>query len=534
MVKMGFTRAFGTSLRRVIHAHTKNRISAFFAGLVTTGILQSSTATSLIVTSFAKRGFITTAGALAVIIGADVSTTLVAQVLSLNLSWLSPVLLTAGITGHLVFEHQGREKHIARAIIGLGLMLLALTLIKQASVPLKESETFPLLLAPLQSEPILAIIVAALFTWLLHSSLASVLLFVTFLANSVISFELGLLLVLGANLGGAIVPFAATYANGPSSRQVTGGNIIMRFIMILATLPFLGQIPDMMNQTFGQSAHNLLHFHTGINIALALVMLPFLTPIGKLCERIFPFDTSIKDPAQAMYLEETALNAPVVALAGAARETLRMAELVEKMLDSTIDTFENNDPKLIKFVREMDDTVDKIYMQIKFYMTKLSAESLDPKEADRYVQIMTYATNLEYAGDIIDKNLMHLAEKKSRKQDDFSEAGFTEIRNFHLSVLENMRMAQTIFLSEDPKLAQQLVDEKKSVRLAQVESSKQHFERLRSGLTETMATSSIHLDIIRDYRRINSYVTTIAYAILDNDKEHKSERKHKKSKETAL
>lgn len=528
MVKMGFTRAYGTSLRRIIRAHTKNRVSAFFAGLLTTGLLQSSTATALIATSFAKRGFITTIGALAVIIGADVSTTLVAQVLSLNLTWLSPAFLTIGIVMHLIYEHHGRQKHVARAIIGLGLMILSLSLIKEASVPLKESETLPLILSPLQSDPFIAILIAAAFTWLLHSSLASVLLFVTLFGNGVIDIELGLLLVLGANLGGSLIPFIATYSSGPNARQITAGNIFMRLIIITITLPFLGYIPELMNTYFGDNAHNLLHFHTGLNIALALLFMPWLPQIVKICERAFPFDTQIKDPSNAIYLEDSAINSPVVALAGAARETLRMADLVEKMLEHTIETFESNDPKLIKFIREMDDTVDKIYKQIKLYMTRLSQESFDPKEADRYIQIMTYATNLEYAGDIIDKNLMDLAEKKTRKQEDFSDAGGQEIRDFHNTVLENMRMAQTIFLSEDPRLAQQLVDEKKTVRIAQIESSKQHFERLKSGLAETIATSSLHLDIIRDYRRINSYVTTIAYAILENAQDHEKERKKDK------
>ncbi len=525
MVKLGFIRAYGTDLRRIIRSQTKNRVSAFFAGMATTAILQSSTATTLIVASFAKRGFIALVAALAVVIGADVSTTLVAQILSFDLSWLSPILLSIGIIGHIKFEHGGRQRHISRAIIGLGMMLLSLALIKDASIPLKESETLPLLLTPLENEPILAIIVAALFTWLLHSSLASVLLFITLLSNHVIDINLGLLLVLGANLGGALVPFAVTYKEGPFARQITGGNIMMRLVIIGGTIPFLPMIPDLMIEQFGDSSRNLLYFHTGINITLAIIFIPLLNPIGIMCQKLFPHDTEIKDPSHAIYLEDSALSSPVVAMAGAARETLRMADLVEDMLDNTMAAFESNDPKQIEFIKELDNVVDSIYHQIKTYMTKLSQESLDPKEADRYQQILTYSINLEYAGDIIDKTLMDLAKKKMRKQEDFSKEGLKEIRSFHNAVLENMKMAQTIFLSEDPRLAQQLVDEKKTVRLAEVESSKQHFERLKSGLAETIATSSLHLDIIRDYRRINSYVTTVAYAILENAEEHKGERR---------
>jgi len=532
MVRQGFTRAYGTNLRRIIRARTQNRPASFIAGIASTALLQSSTATSLIVTSFAKRGFITCIGALAVILGADVGTTLVAQALHFDLSFLPPLLLAAGIIAHMIFEHGGRKKHVARAVIGIGLMLLSLSLIREASLPLRESQTLPLILSPLQQEPLIAIAFAALLTIVFHSSLASVLLFVTLHGNGIIGFDLGLIMVLGANIGGAAVPFLVTYKQGAFARQITGGNMIMKIVFALLIFMTLPWIAEFLTDNLGGDPRKLLHFHTGFNVAMALVFLPLLGPISILCEKLFPHDETIENPSRALYLEESALGSPVVALAGAARETLRMADMVEKMLADTIETFESNDPKLIKFIREMDNTVDEIYKQIKLYMTRLSQESLDPKEADRYQQIMTYATNLEYSGDIIDKNLMELAEKKMRKQEDFSRQGHEEIRNFHNAVLENMRMAQTIFLSEDPNLARQLVDEKKAMRIAQLESSKQHFERLRSGLAETLATSSLHLDIMRDYRRINSYVTTVAYAILDNAEQYEKHRKYNKDEKT--
>jgi phosphate:Na+ symporter len=201
-----------------------------------------------------------------------------------------------------------------------------------------------------------------------------------------------------------------------------------------------------------------------------------------------------------------------------------MAELIQSMFLQTMKAIENNDPKLIKKIQAEDHIVDSLYTHIKLYMTELSQESLDPKEADRYLQILTYSTNLEYAGDVIDKNLMELAEKKASKQNSFSKEGLKEIRAFHKQVLLNMKMAQTIFLSEDPNLAQNLVDEKKAVRLAEVETSRQHFERLRDKHVDTLATSSLHLDIIRDYRRINSYITTVAHSIVENAKAHDKER----------
>ena len=525
MVRMGFTRAYGTSLRQVIAASTDNRFKAFAAGAAVTALLQSSTATAFILTSFAKKRMITLTAALAVMIGADVSTTLVVQLLSFDLSWLSPALLVIGVVTHMFFETGGRHKHIARILIGLGLMLLSLSLIRAAALPIKMSPTLPLILGPLENDPVLAIIVAAIITYIIHSSMAAVLLFAAMAASHVIDLQLGLLLVLGANIGGAFVPFIATYKDGSAARRVTYGNILMRMTVAVVAVPLLPFVTGHLAEATPDVSRQIVHFHTGFNLALAAIFLPVVPLIAGIMKRLVAAEPGKTDPNRPLYLDERALDSPVMALAGAARETLRMAEIVEDMLQETITAFETRDEKLVEKIRRSDHRVDKIYKAIKLYLTRLSQESLDPKEADRYIQILTFTTNLEHIGDIIDKSLMEMAEKKIKKKDNFSEAGFQEIKNFHNQVLENFRMAQTIFMSEDPRLAAQMVEGKKTIRVAADATSDQHFKRLQSGLSESIATSSLHLDIIRDYRRINSYATRVAYAILENHEKHKDKRK---------
>lgn len=517
MVKFGFTRAFGVSLRRIIAVGLGNRSTAFLSGAAVTAMLQSSTATALLLISFTKKQALPLGVLLAAMIGADVSTTLVAQVLTFDLSFLSPALLVIGIAGHMIYEHGGRKRHIFRLTIGLGLILLALTLIREASAPLKNSDTLPLILAPLENDPVLAVLVAALITWLIHSSLASVLLFASFASHNIIDLQLGLLLILGANIGGALIPFIATFNESGVARRITSGNLFMRGFTVLLVLPLLPYIPGLLEAHDFPLERQIVHAHTAFNVFLALLFMPSITLVAALCEKIVPYrpekDAGEKKP---LYLDERSLNTPVVALAAAARETLRMAETVEKMLEDTIKTFEHNNEMLANEIRKKDNIVDSLYGAIKLYLAKLTRESLDPKETDRYLQILTFATNLEHIGDIIDKSLMELAKKKIRNRDKFSNEGWEEIKAFHSRILENMRMAQTIFISEDPELAQNLVEGKKDIRLAERATSEHHFERLRTGLPETIATSSLHLDIIRDYRRINSYITTVAYAILEN------------------
>ncbi len=526
MIKLGFTRAYATSLQKTIATNTSNRIKAFFAGMGVTAILQSSTATTMICASFASKKMIGTTAGLAVIIGADVSTTLVAQVLTFDLSWLMPILILTGVIMHNRYEHGGRKKHIARALIGLGLVLLSLSIIKESAAPLGQSEILPIILQPLENEPILALLVAGLLTWMLHSSLASVLLIASFASSGLINAHLGLLLVLGANLGGALIPYVMTLKMGARARRITVGNLIMRITCVIMILPFLGMIITALDSMGIEQSREIIHFHTLFNVLLALTFLPLIKPLSKICRKLVPDqEEPVNQEHQPLYLDETALESPTIALAGAARETLRVAKVVEDMFADSMAALKNEDTNIVKKIISDDDTVDKLHTAIKLYLTRVNEEALDPKESDRFVQILSFSTNLEHIGDIIEKSLIELISAKIKRKNRFSKEGFKEIQDFHQTILGNMKIAQAIFMSEDPKLAQQLVEGKASVRRAAQSSSAKHFQRLRAGVPETQNTISLHTDIIRDYKRINSYITSVAYSILDNASSHKDNRK---------
>ena len=526
MVKMGFTRAYGSSLRLWISRGTKNRFTSAISGFAATALLQSSTAAALLMLSFVKKHSIPLTAAIAFVIGADIATTIVAQILTFDLSWLAPVLMSIGIIGHIKYEHGGRERHIFRLFIGIGLMLLSLTLIRDATLPLKTSETLPLIIAPLENDPYMAIAFAAILTWIIHSSLAAILLFAAFGSQGFIDLELAYMLVIGTNLGGAFISFIATYAQGNEARQVTSANIIMRATCGLILVFFMTDALDLFTQYDLDPARQIVTLHVLFNIILAIAFLPLVGIMAKIGELLFPVsEEEEQDEANPIYLDDEALMTPVIALASAARETMRMAEMVEQMLTQTIECFKQNNDSMAKEVSREDETIDRLYAAIKHYLAKMTQESLDPKEADRYLQILTFATNLEHVGDIIDTSLMELAKKKIKNGERFSDEGWKEIKNFHAQVLQNMKLAQSLFLSEDPSLARILIDSKKTIREAEQETSTQHFQRLREGLPETIATSSIHLDVVRDYRRINSYITTVAYQIIETTARHANERR---------
>lgn len=520
MVKRAVLRGFGTEVQSGIAYGTKNRFLAALSGLIATLFLQSSSATALLASSFVGRGLMTAAGGLAVMIGADVGSALVTQVLSLKVSWLAPLVLSSGIIIHLLVDSKGgRMRHISRVIIGIGFMLLALGIIRQATIPIAESDTLPLILHPLESEPVLAILVAAFMTYLMHSSISALLLFASFAASGILSLELSLFFVIGANVGIGLVPLFAVMRDTPVAVQVPLGNLIMRFVMgslTLVGMPFVLPHVEALDTTITQQ---IMLAHIGFNVAIAVVFLPLVGILARICAKLSPaLDSEKERRERPRYLDRKALSTPSVALSCATRETLNIAEILEKMLQDSYTALANNDEEMIADIAARDDVIDNIYLAVKSYLIDLSAEELKPNEAEQCMYIMNFALNLEHCGDIIEKSLMEIAARKTRKKDNFSEEGLKEIKSFHNKVVKNLQLAQSIFLSNDPILAKQLIDYKKGLKIAEQETAASHMKRLKMRLPDTLATSDIHMDVIRDLRRINTYVCSVAYSILEGGK----------------
>ena len=522
MVRTGITRSFGAEFRKALSVSARNRLIAFAAGLGVTVAIQSSAATGLIVSSFAGRGLIAGVAGLAIMLGADVGTTLVAQILSFDLRWLSPLALAIGVFTFLASE-KSRRRSLARSAIGLGLILLSLQMIVAASAPLRDSETFILLLKPLAGEPALAVIVAAAVTWAAHSSLAMVLLIMSLTTGGVLGIEVALAMVLGANLGGAMIAVGATMREPAAARRIPLGNLIMRAVAVAAMVPLLGLVQPylaLISEYAGEyggdgPARMIVNFHTAFNVALALLFLPLLDLVDGLTKRLI-VDKSVQGAdGQPLYLDAASLDTPTVALACATRETLRMGDEVKWMLQGTMTVLEKDDAGLMQQVEDKDDTVDQLHEAIKLYLTKLAREELDDQESSRNIEILSFTTNLEHIGDIIDKNLMELANKKIKAAMSFSTEGAAELQAFHASVLANLDLALNVFISEDLPLARRLLREKTMIRDQERRLVANHFARMSQGRPESIESSSLHLDILRDLKRISSHLTSVAYPILD-------------------
>ena len=514
MVRTGLTRAFGAALRRAIAACSRNRFTAFLGGIAITGLLQSSTATSLLVSSFAGRGLIPLSIAFAIMLGADIGTTIAAQILSFDLGWVSPLLIGIGVITFLSSESD-KPRHLGRVAIGLGLMLLSLKLLALATQPLRNAPAFMALLQGLQDEYVIAVVVGTLATWFVHSSLSTVLLVMSFAGSGLIEPRLALALVIGANIGGALAPYMAQANADVEARRVPLANLMTRAVVGIALLPFLGPIVEGLSMIDASATRLPVNFHTAYNIAASLVFLPLVDVVAWACRRLLPAKPVVDDPGKPRHLDPNVLDSPTEALGCALRETLNLGDRVADMLRGTIEVFERNDTKAVKAIEAADDAVDRLYEAIKLYLIQTSRTELGEEDGKRYFEILSFTTNLEHIGDIVDKNLMELAAKKIRNRFAFSPEGMAELRAFHARVLENLRLALNVFTTRDITLARRLVAEKTAMREAEAKTADSHYARLREGRMESIETSSIHMDVIRDLKRINGHLASVAYPILE-------------------
>jgi phosphate:Na+ symporter len=515
MVRSGVMRAFGAELRRLLSTTLRNRLMALLAGIGVTAFLQSSTATALMITSFAARGLVALVPALAIMLGANIGTTLIVQVLSFNVSALAPVLFLVGL-GAFKLGKRTPTRHLGRVAIGLGLMLLALHILLDTLAPAESAPSVHALLEAITGQPVLCVLLAAVLTWAVHSSAAVVLLVMPLASSHFITPVAALALVLGANLGSAVNPILeGGSSNNPASRRLPVGNLINRCIGVVVVLPFLQPIADALTRLEPNPARMTADFHMAFNVALALVFIFLLDQLAWLLMRLLPDPLKSPDPSTPLYLDETAINTPSVALACAARETLHMGDIVESMLRKAMTALMTNDRKLAAEVSRMDNIVDRLDEAIKLYVTKMTRESLDDRDGRRAMEIISFSINLEHIGDIIDKNLMELAVKKIKHKYEFSKEGAKELAAFHKLIMDNLKLAFSVFINNNVKIARTLISEKSQIRTAELACADSHLARLREGRPESIETSSLHLDVLRDLKRIHSHICSVAYPVLE-------------------
>lgn len=516
MVRTGVERSQEPLLRRVLRQSGAGRVQAAGIGAVIAILLQSSTAVAILAAGFAASGVLTLATGLALMLGADLGSSLVVQILSIDLEWLTPVLLLAGAI--LFFKGNSRElKQAGRIVIGIALILVSLRMIGEATAPLRDASFLPEVIGYLRNDIVTAFLLGAAFTWLVHSSVASILLIATFAGQGLVPLELGVSLLLGANLGGGLIAVGLTRQSAVEARRITWGNLTFRglgAVLALVAFHFLQPPATLLGDT---AARQVINFHLVFNVVLLIVCLPLTGIVANLIEKLVkpkPTPEQLANPlAEASScLDQAVVGIPALALASATRELLRMAEIIERMLTPLMELYETGDPEKIRQARMLEKAVDQAQSEIKLYLAKIDYTGED--EAQRGHELSNFAINLEYVGDAITKTLLKLAETRRDQKLSFSPEGWRELNELHHRVLANMKLALNVLVSKDRESARQLLMEKAAVSSAERESYGQHLNRLRSGTAQSVETSNIHLETVRALKTINSLFASVAYPIL--------------------
>ena len=521
MVRTGVERSQEPQLRRLLRESKGGRIKAAGIGAGIAVVLQSSTAVALLAAGFAGSGILTVATGLALMLGADLGSALVVQILSVDIHWVVPVLLIAG--GVLFFKGWSREwKQGGRVLIGIALILVSLQMIGEATTPLREAPMLPQVVGYLSGDFLTAFLIGAAFTWLVHSSVASILLIATFAAQGLVPLELGVSLMLGANLGGGLIAVGLTRQSFVEARRITLGNLIFRgtgAVLALLAFHYLAPPVGWLGDT---AARQVVNLHLMFNVLLLVIALPLTGLTAKLVERVVKHAPTAEELANPLAeptscLDQAVIGTPALALASATRELLRMAEIIERMLKPLMELYETGDPEKIKQAKKLEAAVDQAQSEIKLYLARITYRADD--EARRGHELSNFAINLEYVGDAISKTLLKLAETRRDQKLSFSSEGWRELNELHHRVMANMQLALNVLVSKDRESARQLLEEKAAMGSAERESYAQHLRRLQAGGAQSVETSNIHLETVRALKTINSLFASVAYPILQESGE---------------
>lgn len=515
MVRTGIERSYGASFQRVLTQH-KNPINSASAGFGLAVILQSSAAVALLVSGFAASNLLSFGSGLAVVLGADLGSALVIQILSFKLDWLIPLLLATG--GWLFVKVEtARFRQIGRILMGVAFILLSLQLLRAAMAPIRDSAFLPAIAGYLAQDYLTAFIVGASLAFVMHSSVATILMCVTLVSIGALPLDAGISLVLGANLGSAFIPIWLSRGMGASGRRIMLANLMVRGSLALCALILLNNLPLAPYYALMSPAQSLVTLHLGFN-ALLLVMLPLCHAFERPLLRLLP-DRSNGQDGQSLdlvhsALDQTVLGTPNLAFASLKRELLRMSDMVDRMMRPVMDVYEHGDQTKIEKLADLDDHVNQILSDVRTYVAAIPQEELPKKQRKQLHNLMDYAIALETAGDIVAKRLLPLASEKAAAKLRFSQEGWDELVSLHERVLANMALASNVLVSSDLESARLLVEEKGEVTRFERKSRKRHLRRLSDGGTLSFESSNIHLETLRALQDFNSQIATVAYPIL--------------------
>jgi phosphate:Na+ symporter len=516
LIGEGLQRAAGSHLRHLLTRMTSTRLAAVGSGALVTAIIQSSSATTLMLIGFVSAGLLTFPQSLGVILGADIGTTVTVQLLAFRVQELSLLLVGVGFAT-VFFGRRGLVKSLGQVVLGFGFIFLGMKVMNDGLAPLADNELTRQVLVALAGNPFLGLLVGAVLSAGMASSAATIGLSLSLGQQGLLPLSASLPVVLGANIGTCATALAASMRSSSDARRVAVAHIAFKVLGVALVFPFIGPLANLVALTSLDPARQIANTHTFFNVAISALFLPFAPWAARVITALVPEEERGDNPYRTRYLDDRFLEQPALAIGQAMREALRMGDVAQAMLRDAMVVMRTNNQELLEDVERRDDQLDYLEREIKIFISRLGRETMSPDMARKEIALISFIGNLENIGDIIDKNLMELARKKLYQGRRFSEAGEAELIEFHGMVSKNLERAIAGFAANDRSLAQEVLDQRPVVRQRERELRDSHLARLRRGLAESLETSEIHLDVLTNLKRISSHITALVYPILEEE-----------------
>ena len=517
MVRTGIERSYGASFQRFMTGQTSYaRASMLGVGLAV--LMQSSAAVALLTSVFAASGALAFPIAVAIVLGGDLGSALLIRVLSLDLAWLVPVLLTVG--GYLFVKTEAKRwRQAGRVIMGLAFILISLQLLREAMDPIRDSDFLPSISDYLSKDMVTAFIFGGVLAFVMHSSVAAILMCVALVQIGVLPFSAGLSLILGANLGSALIPLWLTKDMNADARRVPVANLLLRgscAVLVLwpAQIVFEAYFP-----AHSEPAGWLILFHITFNASLVAISFLFVRPVERFLVWFIPSDVPEAGLADAPLRTQTALDpgrvtTPAQAQADLKRELLHMSETVELMFAPIPTLYETPEQPAIRRFRALNRDLNDHMVQIRDFVAAIPMDDFNKQDAKAMRALMEYALRLKTAGDVIALKIYRLANDIRTQDLIFSGEGWVELMDMHQAILANLKLASNVLISDDLESARILSLEKTEIKRVEYRSRMRHLKRLQNGNAKSYKSSDVHLETLRAFREINGHIAAVAYPVL--------------------
>lgn len=502
----------GTDLRRIISVITRHRPVAYITGVIATLITQSSSATTVILVGLVNAKIMTLGQSLGMILGADLGTTVTVQLFVFKFYQVAPLLIALGFALSL----NNKNEQIAmygKLAFSLGLIFFGMYQMSIAVSPMRTHPLFEQVLNASFSNTFYGVLAGTIITAIIQSSAATLTIAIALLqVTPEESRNLSSLMpiVMGANLGTCATAFLSTFNTNTSAKQVAWSHFMFKLFGVLFFIPFIS-ILNQLDPLFPDNpALRIAMLHTLFNLMIGIIFLPILSPFEKLVKNLVRTRNNSMESFQCSFINDSFVNLPAIALEQSAKEINRMGKIILKMAEASYRLIDEYSLKNSKHILHLDDEVDFLHEHIVVYITKMSRGELENISADQAYQLIMLTTDLEHIGDSISKNVIVLADKIRQSPVPLSAEGKVELLTYYQKVITDLNDAMESMFSGDQLRADEVYRRKQERDTLYTQLFGQHLDRLFNRKPESLQTTSIHIDLLEEFRKIDHFVFRIA------------------------